>query len=336
VSAVTDLATAAPRRIVRRGAATFLRFREASIVLVTIALVIYFQSATEVFLSTGNLATISHYVAPVAIIAAGQVLLLVSGEIDLSVGHVYALAPFLMYFGVESYGIPVLPAIGIALLVAAGIGLVNGVITALLGVPSFVTTLGMLFLLNGVTLVTSEAFPRSIPEATESVSYWLGGAEWSELIWALAIVAVFQVILTHTRWGLHTVAVGGNKLGASEAGVKVNRVKIGNFVMMSTLGAITGILEAFHINSIEPLAGGAPIMFAAVAAAVIGGTALAGGSGTIVGALFGAIVLGVLKDGLNLIGVSADRFDLILGIAILAAMVLNVHLARLRTLGRYR
>lgn len=335
---MVDIATrpAAPRRIARRGATEFLRIREASIVLVTIALVIYFQSATSVFLTPGNLATVSHYVAPVAIIAAGQVLLLVSGEIDLSVGHVYALAPFLMYFGVESYGLPVLAAIGIALLVAACIGLVNGVITVLLGVPSFVTTLGMLFLINGITLVTSSSYPRPVPEEAASISYWLGGAEWSELIWALAIIAVFQVILTRTRWGLHTVAVGGNKLGASEAGVRVGRIKIGNFVVMSMLGAFTGILEAFHINSIEPLAGGAPIMFAAVAAAVIGGTALAGGSGTIVGALFGAIVLGVLKDGLNLLGVNADRFDLILGIAIIAAMVLNVHLARLRTRGRSR
>ena len=335
---MTDVATpaTAPRRIARRGAAEFLRIREASIVLVTIALVLYFQSATSVFLTLGNLATIPHYVAPVAIIAAGQVLLLVSGEIDLSVGHVYALAPFLMYFGIESYGIPVLLAIGLALVVAAGIGLVNGVITVLLGVPSFVTTLGMLFLINGITLVISSSYPRSVPEEAASISYWLGGAEWSELVWALAIVALFQLILTRTRWGLHTVAVGGNKHGASEAGVRVGRIKIGNFVVMSVLGAFTGILECFHINSIEPLAGGAPIMFAAVAAAVIGGTALAGGSGTIVGALFGAIVLGVLKDGLNLLGVNADRFDLILGIAIIVAMVLNVHLARLRTRGRYR
>jgi len=124
--------------------------------------------------------------------------------------------------------------------------------------------------------------------------------------------------------------------GAAEAGVKVNRIKIGNFMLVSTLGAFTGILEAFHVNSIEPTAGGSGIMFAAVAAAVIGGTALAGGSGTIIGAFLGAVVLGVLRDGFNLIGVNADRFDFILGTAILVAMILNVYLQRLRTKGALR
>jgi simple sugar transport system permease protein len=107
-------------------------------------------------------------------------------------------------------------------------------------------------------------------------------------------------------------------------------------MITSTLGALTGILEAFRINSIEPLAGGSGIMFSAVAAAVIGGTALAGGSGTIVGALLGAVVLGILRDGFNLLGINADRYDLILGGAILGAMVLNVYLSRLRVRGSLR
>jgi simple sugar transport system permease protein len=325
----------APRRLVRRGVSEFLRFREASILLVTIGLVGYFQAMTPVFLTEGNLVKISHYVAPVAIIAAGQVLLLVSGEIDLSVGHMYALAPFIMLYGMNS-GLPVLPAIVLALAAGAVVGLVNGLVTVVLNVPSFVTTLGMLFLLNGITLVTSHADPSPIPDGARGVAGWLGGGPWAEIIWAGAVVVVFQVVLTRTRWGLHTVAVGGNALGAGEAGVRVSRIKIGNFMVTSVLGAFTGILEAFRITSIEPLAGGSGIMFAAVAAAVIGGTALAGGSGTIAGAFLGAVVLGVLRDGFNLIGVNADRFDLILGAAILIAMVLNVYLARLRTRGAVR
>jgi simple sugar transport system permease protein len=328
--------TVVPRRSVRRGIEQLLHVREASILLVALGLVLYFNAATPFFLTETNLVTISHYVAPVAIIATGQVLLLVSGEIDLSVGHVYALAPFLMHYAVDFYGVPVLPAIALSIAVGALIGLVNGLITVLLHVPSFVTTLGMLFLLNGITLTTSNGYPTPIPEPARAVAGWLGAAPWAEIIWALAVVAVFQVVLSRTRWGLHTVATGGNPHGASEAGVKVHRVKIGNFMITSMLGALTGILEAFHINSIEPLAGGSGIMFAAVAAAVIGGTALAGGSGTIVGALLGAVVLGMLRDGFNLIGISANRFDLILGIAILAAMVINVYLARLRTKGAIR
>ncbi len=141
-------------------------------------------------------------------------------------------------------------------------------------------------------------------------------------------------MLTSTRWGLHTIAVGGNLVGASEAGVRVGRVKVANFMITSTLGALVGMLEAFRVNTIDPSAGGTEIMFAAVAASVIGGTALAGGSGTIIGAFIGALVLGTLRDGFNLIGISAEAFDLILGIAILGAMISNVHLARLRRAGR--
>jgi len=314
----------------------FLRFREASILLVAVGLSVYFYTASPAFAVEGNLVTISHYVAPVAILATGQVLLLISGEIDLSVGHIYALAPFLMHYAITFYNVPVLPAILLALAAGALVGLVNGLVTLLLHVPSFVTTLGMLFLLNGITLVTSHAYPVPIPEEARGVASWLGAAPWAEMIWALVIVAGFQLILSRTRWGLHTVATGGNEHGAREAGVKVNRIKIGNFMITSLLGALTGILEAFRINSIEPLAGGSGIMFSAVASAVIGGTALAGGSGTIVGALLGATVLGLLRDGFNLLGINADRFDLILGAAILGAMVLNVYLSRLRVRGSLR
>ena len=147
-------------------------------------------------------------------------------------------------------------------------------------------------------------------------------------------MVVVQVILSFTRWGKHTVATGGNLLGASEAGVNVSRVKIGNFMLASTLAGLAGILEAFRINSIDPLAGGTTIMFSAVAGAVIGGTALAGGLGTVVGAFLGVLALSILNDGFTLLGVSAFTYDIILGIAILIAMILNVRLSIWREAGR--
>lgn len=318
----------------RRAADEFLRRREASIVLVAIGLMVYFQAVRPVFLSRDNLVTISQYLAPVAIIAAGEVLLLVCGEIDLSVGSVYTLAPFLMHYAIDYYSVPPIPAILVVLLIAAFIGLVNGFITVVLRVPSFVTTLGTLFALNGIMLLTSHAFPAQIPTSAAGIGAWLGRSDWSELIWAVLIVAVLHLVLTNTRWGLHTIATGGNLLGASEAGVRVGRIKMGNFMITSMLGAFTGLLEAFRVNTIDPSAGGTAIMFAAVSAAVIGGTALAGGSGTILGAFVGALVLAILQDGFNLIGISANAFSLILGIAILIAMISNVHLTRLRRAGR--
>src|SRR6266516_1653339 len=274
----------ARRSLLRRATDEFVRRREASIAVVALALGAYFWVAKPVFLSRGNLVTVSQYVAPWAIIAAGEVLLLVSGEIDLSVGNVYALAPFLVHFAVDYYHVPVIPAIVLVLLVAAFIGLINGLVTVALRVPSFVTTLGTLFAINGIVLITSHAFPAEIPAKAMGIGRWLGAAPWSEITWAVLIVAVGHVLLTDTPWGLHTIAVGGNLLGASEAGVRAGRIKVGNFMITSMLGAFTGMLEAFRINSIDPLAGGTQIMFFAVAAAVIGGTALAGGSGTIIGA----------------------------------------------------
>jgi len=332
-------APAAPEESVLRrgGAATailraFVVRREASIVLVAIALVIYFQSVNSNFLSAGNLPVIAQFVAAAAIIAAGEVMLMIGGEIDLSVGQVFALSPFIMFFAMEDYGLPFAFAVVAALLVSAFIGLVNGTITCLLGVPSFITTLGTLFLINGLTLTISDGFPRAVPDV--SVANIFGAANYSEFIWAVVIILAVHTVLRLTPWGLHTVAGGGNPLGAREAGVRVNYVKIGNFMLCSVLAGLTGILEAFQIDSIDPLAGGTGIMFQAISAAVIGGTALAGGSGTVIGALVGALVLGILRNGFTLQGVDAFTFDLILGIAILVAMILNVYLSRMRRQGK--
>jgi simple sugar transport system permease protein len=138
-------------------------------------------------------------------------------------------------------------------------------------------------------------------------------------------------VLRMTRWGLHTIAAGGNKHGASEAGIKVRAVVIRNFVVCSALAGLVGIFEATRASSVTPdTAGASETMFRAVSAAVIGGTLLTGGEGTAIGALFGALFLGVLRDGLTIQGVSADYLDFILGIAILVAMVINVYIGRVR------
>jgi simple sugar transport system permease protein len=306
-----------------------LRWREASIIFVAIVLAAYFESANHDFLlSSASLQNLSQFIAPVAILACGEVMLMIGGEIDLSAGMVYALAPFVMYFANQA-GVP-LP-ISILLGVAAGalVGLLNGVITILLSVPSFVTTLGTLFLLNGFTLTISNGTPVGV-DASEGFTNFMGRGGYSEFLWAVAVVIVMHVVLRNTRWGLHTIASGANPIGSSEAGISVRRIKIGNFVISGALAALTGVLEAFRISSIDPTAGGTNIMFLAVAAGVIGGTPLAGGSGTVIGALIGAIVLGVLNDGFTLIGINAFTFNLILGGAILLAMLFNIHINRLR------
>ena len=324
------------RSLPRRVGEAFLRRREASVLVVAVALGVYFASASEAFLTQPNLVNIAQATAPVAIIAAGMVLVLVNGEIDLSVAAVFAFAPFNMHYLVDYYHVPILLAIVLALAISALIGFVNGFITVFFRVPSFVTTLGTANIVIGLVLVTSHAYPAPIPDAaTETIRHWFGDSDWAHITWGLLIVAAFHVLLTSTRWGLHTIAVGGNLLGATEAGIRAGRIKIGNFMMVSTLGGFAGILDAFRIDTIDPnLGGGFGIMFTAVSAAVIGGTALAGGSGTVIGAALGALVLAELQDGMNLIGISANPYYIILGVAILVSMVANVYLSRLRRAGR--
>jgi simple sugar transport system permease protein len=308
---------------------SILRWRELSILVVALILVAYFEYAnTDFLLSDASLQNLSQFVAPAAIIACGEILLMIGGEIDLSAGMIFALAPFLMHYSHEA-GLPLVLSVAVALLASALVGLFNGFVTVALLVPSFITTLGTNFLLNGITLTISHGTPVEPPENATFAAIF-GNWGYSEIVWAVGVVAVMHTVLRRTRWGLHTIAAGANPVGASEAGIRVNRLKVGNFMIAATLAGLTGILESFRISSIDPQAGGNGIMFLAVAAGVIGGTPLAGGSGTIVGGLIGAFVLGVLSDGFTLIGINAFTFNIILGAAILAAMLFNIHVSRLR------
>ena len=306
-----------------------LRWREASILAVLVLLVIYFESANRDFLlSQASLQNLSQFIAPAAIISLGEIMLMIGGEIDLSAGMIFAFAPFVMHFAVVA-GLPPLLGLLLGLLASAGVGLVNGAVTLLLRVPSFVTTLGTMFLLNGITLVLSAGTPVDTP-GSPALQAFFGHWGYSEILWALLLATIMHTVLRNTRWGLHTVASGGNPIGASEAGINVTRLKIGNFVLSAVLSGFTGMLEDFRISSIDPQAGGSQIMFLAVAAGVIGGTSLAGGSGTIIGGLIGAAVLGVLNDGFTLIGINAFTFNVILGAAILLAMIFNIQVTRFR------
>jgi simple sugar transport system permease protein len=340
------------RELLRR----FLTLREGSIIVVTLLAALYFAVKTDRFFTHANFVTLLPYFAPFAILAAGEVLLMVAGEIDLSIGSVFLFAPF-MYYEFNQAGLPLIPCLILALVCCMAVGVVNGVLTEIVGVSSFITTLGMLLALGGLTLIISHAQPVAMPGAevtshTVNVTHVVngqtvvlpekvneigtfaqifGGGTYSELIWALAIVATVQVLLNRTRWGMYTIAVGGNKLGAAEAGINVRVTVIRNFVVCSVFAGFVGVLEAVRASSVTPdTAGASETMFRAVSAAVIGGTLLAGGEGTAIGALIGALFLGILRDGLTLEGVNADYLDFILGVAILAAMIINVYVGRVR------
>ncbi|GLV60298.1 sugar ABC transporter permease [Dictyobacter sp. S3.2.2.5] len=306
-----------------------LRRREASIFIIAVILLICFQVANDNFLTLGNVKTLAEYTAETVIIAVGEVLILIMGEIDLSVGFTYALAPFIMYIAYNN-GLPLFVGIILALLGSALIGLINGAVVVFFRVPSFIATLGAYFYLNGLTLTISNAFPTTTPDVGTFWNGVLGNNIYWESLWAVLFIVILQIVLSRTRWGLHTIAVGSNLVGSGEVGINVNLIKLRNFTLASLLAGFAGILLAFRVTSIDPSAGGANIMFEAVSGAVIGGTALQGGSGTIIGAFLGTLVLQILKDGLTLVGVSAFTFDIILGVVIVIAMILNIRLQVLR------
>lgn len=327
-----------PRRggfgdIGRRAGAVFLQQREASVLLIAVVMFIYFAVSTTGFHTHNSYVNIAQYMAPYGLIGIGLVLLMIMGEIDLSVGFVWTLAPFAVHFFVDS-GLPTILAIIVTVLVLSLVGFFNGIITTVFGVPSLITTLASGYIVFGLTLVWSAAQQIPMPPTELGTGRWFGGEAWSEFIWFTVLVLVFHVVLTRTRWGLYTVSIGGNILGARESGIRVNRVKIGNFMLCSALGALAGVEESFRVGTIDPSAGQLAVVLVALAGVVIGGTAMTGGSGTMLGLWLGVLVLGVLQDGFNLRGISSDKFQIILGAAILVAMIANTYLSRLRSAGR--
>jgi simple sugar transport system permease protein len=312
----------------------FLTLREGSVIVIAVLTIVYFAITANHFASGANFKTLLPYFAPFAILAAGEVFLMINGEIDLSIGAVYLAAPFIFY-EINNGGVPLIASLILAMLACMVIGLINGIFTAVVGINSFITTLGMLFALSGFTLIISHAQPVDTPGTDVSkvttFARIFGAGTYSELIWALVIVAVLQIVLTFTRWGLYTVAVGGNRLGAAEAGIRVRLVIVRNFVLCSTCAGLVGVLEAVRTSSVQPDPSGAnEVLFDGISAAVIGGTLLLGGSGTVVGALIGALFLGALRDGLIIKGVNADYLDFYLGLAIIVAMAANTYVGRVR------
>jgi simple sugar transport system permease protein len=324
--------TLAPREVSRRIPASGIRWligqhlSELVSTLVAVALVIFFTIESPNFFTSDNALVLSQFIAPFAIFALAEVPVLILGEIDLSVGQMYIVSPFFLTYW-NNAGVPVLPSIVLALLACGGLGLINGLITVKLRVPSFIATLGMAFALRGIVLIYSNGAPTN-PIGSGALVNILGGWSWSEAFWALGIAALLHVMLRGTTFGLHIVAVGGNTESARESGIRVDYIKIWCFVLCALLGGVIGILDGYHLGSLDPATDGLTFTFYGVTSAVIGGTALTGGRGTMVGACIGACVLGMIKDGFLILGTSSFALDLVTGLTILLAMILNVQIER--------
>ena len=305
---------------------------EVTIAIVTAICVVVFGSLFRNFISPDSAQVILVVAGTYAMVGAGETMLLISGELDLSVGTVFALTPFLLN-SFYILGIPIVIAFLMSLLLAGVVGFANGYICAKVGVPALIATLGMFFLIRGLTLIISNfhlisliSLPGIGPFRFLVGSGIILGVLPVPMVWAVGITVVVALMLLKTRHGLWTIATGSNPTGAGEVGVNIVRTKIYNFVLTAILAGLAGIIQAMRIGSAEPLAGGFDLTLGSIAASAVGGTSMLGGSGTIVGTLIGSLLFGIFRDGLIIGGASDQVYEMVLGTAVVLAVALNAFL----------
>jgi ribose/xylose/arabinose/galactoside ABC-type transport system permease subunit len=304
--------------------ARILQARETPLAAVVILLFIVLSAASPYFLNAGNLTVVSRQVGLGLIISVGMTFVILIAGIDLSVGSVVALVSVLVGIFMLNFGIPAPLAILMAILAGSGIGLINGTIIALGGLPAFVTTLGMLAVAKGLALgITGGATISGFP----AEFLWLGqGTLWILPVpaWVAIVIALTgHFVLTRTTFGRQVYFLGSNEEAAVLSGIRVKRVKILVFMIASTLAAVSAVLETARLSVSQPSAGGG-YELVAIGAAVIGGVSLFGGVGSILGTALGTTLLLLINNGLILLGISPYWQQVFSGSIIIAAVALNM------------
>jgi ribose transport system permease protein len=280
---------------------------------------------TPYFLTVSNLLNIAEQTSIVAVIAVGMTLVIITAGIDLSVGSVLALAGIVMA-SVLHAGVPPLAGMLTGLAVGSLCGLLNGLLITRGRLPPFISTLGMMSVARGAALVFTEGRPISgFPESFRSVSTGEVLHIPCPVILLLATCCIAHVALTKTKFGRHIYAIGGNEEAAILSGVNVYLHKSIVYILSGMCSGLAAILLTARLNSAQPIAG---IMYEldAIAAAVIGGTSLMGGEGKVFGTLIGALIMGVLRNGLNLLGISSFVQQLVIGSVIILAVLIDMRL----------
>lgn len=291
------------------------------------------------FASAGNIAILSQQIPITAIAAIGVGMLMISGEFDISIGGTFTLVPFIVAiaFGTLGWALPL--ALLAGLLVAVAIGLLNGFVTVRLGIPSFIATLGTMFLLRGIVRFVSinpkTNQPDSIaffpPEAFKAVlSGNLFGPIHAQIIWLLVFALAGYLLLNRHRYGNHLFATGGNRDAAMAVGVPVARTKYIAFVICAVTAGFAGLLQATRINQIEPSFTLAGFELKVLAAVVVGGVSLFGGRGAILGIVLGAALLEIVDNLLILLNAPEVLFKGFLGAITILAVILNTYIGRRR------
>ena len=284
---------------------------------------------TPHFLTVSNLLNIAQQTSINAIVAAGMTFVILSGGIDLSVGSIVALAGVALGAMLQSGQSPLIAIPG-AIAVGTSCGLLNGLLVSVGGLPPFIATLGMMSVARGTALVFTEGRPVSgFDEGFRWLATGTAGFVPAPVIVMLVVYAVAHVILTRTTFGRYVYAIGGNEEATRLSGVAVRFHKTAIYGVSGALSAVAAIVLTARLNSAQPIAG---MMYEldAIAATVIGGTSLSGGSGSLVGTLVGALIMGVLRNGLNLLGVSSFLQQIVIGGVIVGAVLVDTLLKRHR------
>ena len=305
---------------------------ELASTILLLVLVIFFQIRSDsVFLSINNVRGVLGLLPETALVAVGVTLLMICGEFDLSVGSVFALMPMTMAVLVVG-GTPFWLAVVAGMALCAVIGFLNGWLTIRFDIPSFITTLGMMFMARSLTVVISGGFPPRIKPG--EVPSWAfvgfvddGGLIRASVLWFAGIAIVISLLLAKTNFGNWVRATGGFPPAAAAMGIPIAKVKIACFMICSMLAGFAGMIQSLRLNSFLPSIGEG-IELQAVAAAVIGGTSLAGGVGSIVGGLIGATLIRVIDNGMVMSQVDSNWFKFAIGALTILAVVGNAWMRR--------
>lgn len=276
---------------------------------------------SDKFLQASNLFNIMRQISMFGILAVGMTFVIVSGGIDLSVGSIIALVAVVSANMVNKHGI--LPAIGVALVIGAAAGLINGVGVTFGNVPPFIMTLGTMYMASGIALIYTNGMPISI----KGVFSKIGNGMLFNLIPLPAIYFVVILfgayfIMKNTPFGRYVYSIGSNREATRLAGVNVNTVMLSVYTLSGLLAAVTGIIFAAQMASGSPTAG-AGYEMQAITAAVVGGTSMSGGRGNLLGTFLGAVIMGILSNIMNLTGVSSYFQTLLTGLILVVAILVR-------------
>jgi simple sugar transport system permease protein len=311
---------------VKRLFKTYLEKPELAGLILLVVLIVVFQIRSNgVFLNQDNLRGILGILPETGLVAIGVTILMISGEFDLSVGSVFALMPMTMAV-LMVQGVPFPAAMLVGLAVCAAIGFVNGYVTIRFAIPSFITTLGMLFIARSLTIVISGGFPPLLPA---NLPNWLftsfvgpGSMFRMSFLWFVGIAFATSLMLSSTNFGNWIKATGGFLPAAAAMGIPTERVKIACFMLCSVLAGFAGMIQVLRLGSPLPSIGEG-LELQAVAAAVIGGVSLAGGIGTVLGGIIGTTLIRVIDNGLVLSQVDANWFKFAIGFLTIFAVIAN-------------